>query len=156
MKDIKIAIVIPVYNDWENLPALFERLERSLSDRCGEVGIFVVNDCSSADPFAFIQECRRRSFTAISRVVQITLNRNMGHQGAIVIGICHVLKQERVDGIVIMDADGEDRPEDISLLIEMMEKTKRSSASTDRCSGTMMMRPTGYCMQNSSMCAIFH
>jgi hypothetical protein len=49
----------------------------------------------------------------------------MGHQGAIVVGLCHVLRQQSSDCIVIMDADGEDRPEDIAQLIDRMEQTKR-------------------------------
>ncbi len=127
MEDPKIAIVIPLYNDWENLPPLLDRIDQSLSGQQSTVSIFIVDDCSTSGAGTFLDNCRQKDFSHISRIFKIRLSRNMGHQGAIVVGICHVIKKAIADCIVIMDADGEDRPEDIEKLLEKMEKTGRRS-----------------------------
>jgi len=60
----------------------------------------------------------------------------MGHQRAIAIGLSEVFQREHYDAVVVMDADGEDRPEDVFKLIQafledpnrivVAQRTKRS------------------------------
>jgi hypothetical protein len=45
------------------------------------------------------------------------LARNLGHQRAIAVGLSHVEVSIRCDCVIVMDADGEDRPEDVVRLI---------------------------------------
>jgi polyisoprenyl-phosphate glycosyltransferase len=47
-----------------------------------------------------------------------TLRRNLGHQRAIAIGLCRLREVEDCDLIVVMDADGEDKPDDIPRLVQ--------------------------------------
>lgn len=123
MKNTNIAIVTPVYNDWDNVYPLIERIDRSLSGRDESVKVFIIDDYSLSGADEFRQNCRHQAFSNISQISILKLNRNMGHQGAIVIGLCHVVINECADGIVIMDADGEDRPEDIVQLLDMLDQS---------------------------------
>lgn len=123
MKNTKIAVVTPVYNDWESLYPLLDRIDQVLSEQYESVGIFIIDDYSLSGADDFIQKCRHRAYKNISQIVKLKLNRNMGHQGAIVIGICHVIMNENADCIVVMDADGEDRPEDIVNLLGVLDQS---------------------------------
>ncbi len=50
------------------------------------------------------------------------LARNLGHQKAIALGIAYINADVRSDFIIVMDADGEDRPEDIAKLLQESNK----------------------------------
>jgi hypothetical protein len=49
----------------------------------------------------------------------LQLQANLGHQRAICVGICYINEHLPCDAIVVMDADGEDRPEDAVRLIQL-------------------------------------
>ena len=51
----------------------------------------------------------------------VNLHRNIGHQKAIAIGLAYAREHLRYDHIIIMDCDGEDRPEDIPELIKGLQ-----------------------------------
>jgi len=58
---------------------------------------------------------------SLSTIEVLRLRRNLGHQRAICIGLCVVTINDRyagTDAVVIMDADGEDRPSDVPRLIQ--------------------------------------
>lgn len=54
----------------------------------------------------------------ISSVEIVTLQRNGGHQLAIAVGLAHLAETSDADVVVVMDADGEDRPEDMIKLLD--------------------------------------
>jgi polyisoprenyl-phosphate glycosyltransferase len=111
---LNIAILTPVFNDWQSLKELLQRIDNLEWPTASRLRVIIVNDGSNApwiDPFA---ACR---FTQISAVVVIDLACNLGHQRAIALGLA-VLAQEKADDlIVVMDSDGEDDPNDIARLI---------------------------------------
>lgn len=49
---------------------------------------------------------------AIASMRLLVLRRNLGHQRAIAVGLCHADAKLDFDSILLMDADGEDAPED--------------------------------------------
>jgi polyisoprenyl-phosphate glycosyltransferase len=53
----------------------------------------------------------------------VALRRNFGHQRAIAVALAYVQQKLPADAIVVMDADGEDRPEDIARLVEALENS---------------------------------
>jgi polyisoprenyl-phosphate glycosyltransferase len=57
----------------------------------------------------------------------LRLRRNLGHQRAIAIGLSFIHAERQCDAVVIMDADGEDKPEDVPRLIEtfLSEKSRK-------------------------------
>jgi glycosyltransferase involved in cell wall biosynthesis len=111
----RLAFMIPVYNDWQSFQILVERIDRLVSSWNAEISVFVVDDCS-------ISELPDRSdFGSLSRIRHLeflSLSANLGHQRAIAVGLCELELREDFDGVVVMDSDGEDRPEEIGGLVE--------------------------------------
>ena len=122
-KIIHTAILIPLYNDWQSLFDLLNGIDRILSGLNRKTTIYISDDHSSVDYIGFVQKLKKKSFVNIEALKVIRLRRNMGHQGAIAVGICHIVSQKKEDCILIMDADGEDKPEDIPRLLSRMEET---------------------------------
>ena len=123
----KIAILIPVYNDWSSLPLLIQRMDEVFFNTKNTIELFIIDDFSSLKPSKFIQPCTKKKYQNLSCITQLTLCRNMGHQAAIAIGLSHIATHSDYECVVIMDADGEDRPEDIPLLLNSMRGTNNSS-----------------------------
>jgi glycosyltransferase involved in cell wall biosynthesis len=99
------SIVIPVYNEQEVLPALFERLARLLEELDGEGEVVLVDDGSQDGSVAPMLAMAARDV----RFKVLQLSRNFGHQIAITAGL------DFADGnaVVVMDADLQDPPETV-------------------------------------------
>lgn len=110
---MEAAVLIPVYNDWEALRLLLMQLEKE--NIAGKV--LVVNDGS-------LDNIDKSELTTTIPLTILHLNRNVGHQKAIAIGLSHLAVETTNQPIVIMDADGEDDPADIQRLLERHSQTK--------------------------------
>jgi glycosyltransferase involved in cell wall biosynthesis len=105
-----VTILTPLYNDWEALGLLLERIHAVVPESLRrEVSVVVVNDCSTLDPPAL---------PTVLPLRILHLSRNVGHQKAIALGLAYLAKEGTSGRIVVMDSDGEDRPEDIPRLVE--------------------------------------
>lgn len=107
-----LTIISPVYNDWESFVLLLRRIDEVMADKNLRAQVLAVNDGS------FTDLNMDKDWKNISRIQKLNLIRNMGHQRAIAVGLSYCWKEGISDYIVVMDADGEDKPEDISLLID--------------------------------------
>jgi dolichol-phosphate mannosyltransferase len=106
-----ISVAIPVFNEAEVLPHLLSRLRRVLdSIHGGPHEIVFVNDGSSDDTLAILEAEARED----PRLLVIALARNFGHQAALTAALAHTTG----DVIVVMDADLQDAPEAIPILLE--------------------------------------
>jgi len=112
-----IIILIPVYNDWEALELLIGALDAKLAESKLEADILLIDDGSTSSH----DRWRRAggTYPAIGNIEILELSRNLGHQRAIAVGLAYVRHKRRCNAVVIMDADGEDSPEDVPRLIEM-------------------------------------
>ena len=111
----KTWIVTPVFEDVEAFTQLLQGLTGALGD-----GFYVVavDDASVQHPLPSDILEKQSINGAI-----ITLRRNVGHQQAIAIGLQHISTQlNPEDRVVIMDCDGEDRPESIPLLLQELNQ----------------------------------
>ena len=116
------VILIPVYNDYAALSMLFMALQPLIAeDR--RVMILIVDDGSTATSD---ERWRSPADTRIP-VQMLRLRRNVGHQRAIAIGLTYIYRHLPCDAVVVMDADGEDRPEDVPRLMDAFEQLERSS-----------------------------
>jgi hypothetical protein len=109
----RLFVVCPVYLDTES----FLRLRVELRARLGEalpaarVHFVVVDDSAGADP----EIARLR---ALEEVEVVTPPFSLGHQRALVFGLRRLGGRLADDDLVVtMDADGEDRPEDVPRLV---------------------------------------
>lgn len=107
------VLLIPAYNDWTALAALVPALDRCLAAEGLRAEIVVVDDGSEE----CVDEIAPGPLPAIDGATILRLCRNMGHQRAIAIGLCHLAEASEADVVVVMDSDGEDRPEDVVRLI---------------------------------------
>lgn len=101
---MKLDIVIPIYNEQENLPELCRRLTLAC-DGMADVHwrVIFVNDHSRDDSVRMILEQRQRD----PRFALVELSRNFGHAAAISAGMAHA----DGDAVVLMDGDLQDPPE---------------------------------------------
>jgi glycosyltransferase involved in cell wall biosynthesis len=112
---LNIAILTPVFNDWESLRELLRRIDTLEYPVASRLRVVVINDGSSTPEPSDLTA--PHGFSQISTVVVVDLACNLGHQRAIALGLA-VLAQEKADDlIVVMDSDGEDDPSDIVRLI---------------------------------------
>ncbi|HZY79966.1 MAG TPA: glycosyltransferase family 2 protein [Cyclobacteriaceae bacterium] len=106
-----IAVVIPVFNEENNVSLLYDRLH-GVMNSVGKTYRFVfVNDGSRDGTLQKIRELSAKD----KHVKYIDLSRNFGHQVAVTAGL-HFAKGKRV---VIIDADLQDPPE---LIVDMDKK----------------------------------
>ncbi len=111
----QIAIVIPVFNDWDAAQRLLPLIDGALGATSCRAQVLLVDDASTADP----SNDWPGGFARINGVSILRLRRNLGHQRAIAIGLVHVYQTWlKIDALVVMDADGEDRPQDIPALLD--------------------------------------
>jgi polyisoprenyl-phosphate glycosyltransferase len=108
------SIVIPVYNEAEVLPALYDRLTRVMEGLVEPYEIIFVNDGSQDDSTLLLRDFQARD----ERVKFLSFSRNFGHQIAITAGLDYSSGQ----AAVVMDADLQDPPEVVPQLIEQWRK----------------------------------
>ncbi len=105
-----ISVVVPLYNEADNLPELTDRL-RTVLDGCdSDWEVILVDDGSQDGSWEFIESVHRED----SRFQGIQLSRNFGQQPALMAGLRHT----NGDVVIPMDADLQDPPEVIENLIE--------------------------------------
>ena len=107
-----ISIIIPVYNEKENLAPLVASLVTHCSQLVKE---FVFVDDGSSDGTS--EELARLQYSQ-NQMKILTLKRNFGQTAAIAAGIDHT----EGDIIVTMDGDGQNDPADIPMLIKKIEE----------------------------------
>lgn len=107
-----LVILTPVLNDWKSLELLAHALA-SLPAHGPEVHIVVVDDGSAVQaPDSAVIALKR-----VGDVSVIRLRRTVGHQRAIALGLRYIADALTFDRLLVMDADGEDSPESIPLLL---------------------------------------
>lgn len=102
-RPVDLSLVIPAYNEEENLPTLYIRLVAALDPLGLNYEIIFVNDGSRDRTLELLQLITQND----ERVVVVDLARNFGHQVAISAGMA----QTRGRAVIIMDADLQDPPE---------------------------------------------
>ena len=114
-----LNILIPVYNDWDSLELLISNIENiNFSNKINSVRYTIVNDDSS-------QHLPENKFKG-KNIEIVELNRNLGHQKALAVGLSHIAMNGNCEYVLVMDSDGEDKPEHIIKLFDMAESNPNS------------------------------
>ncbi len=111
---MKLSIVLPIYNEGESIPELFERIVEVLNGLAYPYEIIAVNDGSKDNSATVLNEIAKRY--PVVRVIHFRVN--AGQTAAIHAGIEHATG----DIIIPLDSDLENDPKDIVKMLEKMEE----------------------------------
>ncbi len=111
-----LRVVTPVFNDWACFIRLVQELDGACESLACRVSVLAIDDGSTDAAPRNLQAAG--PLTSLNKVEIVSLAMNVGHQRAIAVGLAIAADDGETDAIVIMDADGEDRPQDIARLIE--------------------------------------
>ena len=109
MSDTKFSIVVPVFNEAESLAELYRRMCAVMDGLDGAGELILVNDGSHDGTAQLLRALQAKD----ARVRVLEFSRNFGHQMAITAGL------DYADGsaVIVIDADLQDPPEAIPLLV---------------------------------------
>ena len=110
---MKIKILIPIYNDWQSVFKLLENIDLEITGLEEEISVIIVNDASTEQRPEF-----NFSLNNLKSISIINMKENRGHARCNAAGLKYINEKEDFDYVIPMDGDGEDRPEEIKLLIE--------------------------------------
>jgi len=114
---LQVVILCPLYNDeacFNVFAAQLKKETEALTKH--QFSLLIVNDGSFKKPYVNVALPAKT----------IHLHKNMGHQKALAIGLSYAHHNLAFDNLIIMDADGEDKPEDITLLLQASEQTNKT------------------------------
>tara|TARA_B100000795_G_scaffold108032_1_gene79775 strand:+ start:20 stop:892 length:873 start_codon:yes stop_codon:yes gene_type:complete len=112
----KIKILIPIYNDWQSVFKLLENINLESSVLEDEFSVIIINDASTENKPELLTNLEN-----LKSVQVINMRKNKGHARCNAAGMKYINEKEEFDYIIPMDGDGEDRPEELSLLIEKIK-----------------------------------
>ena len=121
MSFIQFSVVIPLYNEEDNILELYRRLTHTMESLCKSEGIsenlyeiIMVNDGSRDRTWDLIKELHQKD----NRVKGINFSRNFGQHPAIIAGLSYA----KGNVIILMDGDLQDPPEEIPRLFKKFKE----------------------------------
>lgn len=115
--NMKYSVVVPVFNEEENIPTLHAEIKETLEGMGEPYEIIFIDDGSSDNTVQVVQ--------TLSPVTLIRLRKNYGQTAAMDAGI----KTATGDIIITMDGDGQNPPQEIPKLVKAMEETGKDIIS---------------------------
>ncbi len=123
----KIKILIPVYNDWESLIKLLDEINKIIEDiKSVEFDCMIVNDASTTKPPDITVPKN------IKKIEIFNMKQNRGHARCNAFGLRYLSKKDNFDHLIVMDGDGEDRPEEIKYLVNQALEDQEVSVVAKR------------------------
>ena len=124
---MKIIILIPIYNDWQSVFKLLENIDLEITGLDVEFSVLIVNDASTEQRSEI-----NFNLNNLKSVQVINMKENRGHARCNAAGLKYINEKEDFDYVIPMDGDGEDRPEEIKLLIEKAKEYPNVVITGDR------------------------
>ena len=123
----KIIILIPIFNDWKSLKKLLIEINESIKS-FDDINFecLIVNDASTIQP----QELNKPSNFESLEI--LNMRENKGHARCNAFGIRYIFQKKKFDNLILMDGDGEDRPEEITNLVEKIKENPNLSVVAKR------------------------
>ncbi len=109
-----LSVVIPAYNEEENIPILYEKLKKVLDGIGQDYEVIFVDDGSTDGTYQRLRELAEKDH----RLKVIRFKRNYGQTAAMSAGFEHA----KGEVIITLDADLQNDPEDIPLLLEKLKE----------------------------------
>ena len=123
----KFTILIPIYNDWESLEKLLDEINLSIKNIKD-----TQFDCVIVDDRSTIKNSKINIPPRINSIKIIHMSKNKGHARCNALGIKYLSQNTNFDYLILMDGDGEDRPEEIKLLVDKVLNEPNKSVVAKR------------------------
>ena len=123
----KFTILIPIFNDWESLEKLLNKINDNIKKiKEAQFDCVIINDCST------IKKSKIKIPSQIHSIRIINMSKNKGHARCNAFGIKYLSNDTDLDYLILMDGDGEDRPEEIELLVNKVLNEPNKSVVAKR------------------------
>ena len=124
---IKFIVLIPLYNDWKSVSKLLKEIDQETNRWEAEVSVILVNDSSTEERSGL-----ESTYQKIKSVKILNMKKNQVHQRCIAAGLKYICKNEDFDRVIVMDADGEDRPEELSNFFKKAQENPSMTVTGNR------------------------
>ena len=123
----KFIILIPIYNDWKSVFKLLENIDLQIAEWDAEVFVLIVNDASTEE-----RASAKLSYTNLKSVRVMNMKRNQGHARCNATGLKFLTEKEDFNYVILMDGDGEDRPEELTSLFKKSKENPLKTVTANR------------------------
>ena len=123
----KFIILIPIYNDWKSVFQLLENIDLQIAKWDAEVLVLIINDGSTEE-----KTVTELSFKNIKTVRVMNMKQNQGHARCNAAGLKYLTEKEDFDYVILMDGDGEDRPEELTSLFNKSKENPLKTVTANR------------------------
>ncbi len=123
----KFIILIPIYNDCKSVFQLLENIDLQIAKWDAEVLVLIINDSSTEE-----RPATELSFKNIKTVRVMNMKQNQGHARCNAAGLKYLTEKEDFDYVILMDGDGEDRPEELTSLFNKSKENPLKTVTANR------------------------
>lgn len=123
---MKLALIIPCYNEQESLPIFYEETMKIISNMQCEYELIFINDGSKDKTLEILKGFALKN----ENVTYISFSRNFGKEAAMYAGFCNA----RGDYVAVMDADMQDPPALLPQMVDILQSGEYDSVATRRIS----------------------
>ena len=123
----KFFILISIYNDWESAFKLLENIDSEVGSWKADVFVLLINDASTEK-----KPITKLNFKNLKSVKLINMKRNRGHARCYASGLKFLTEKEDFDYVILMDGDGEDRPEELNLIFNKLKENPLKTITANR------------------------
>ena len=123
----KYIILIPVYNDWKSVFKLLKEINFQVAKWNADVSILIMNDASTE-----VCPTNELSLENLKLIRIMNMKKNQGHARCIATGLKFLFEREKFDYVIVMDGDGEDRPEELNLLFNKSSENPNKVITANR------------------------
>ncbi|MBQ6594424.1 MAG: glycosyltransferase family 2 protein [Clostridia bacterium] len=124
MRNEKLTIIVPCYNESEALPFLYREVASVADSMECTCELLLINDGSRDDTLRVMKELSERDV----RVKYLSFARNFGKEAALYAGLCNA----KGDYVAVMDADLQDPPSLLPRMLEILRSGEYDTVATRR------------------------
>ena len=125
----RIAIVMPVLDDWVSFSMVIKGITQIFA---GTERRFIVIAVDDGSTLHLGNDGILEHGSCIETIEVLQLAINLGHQRAIAVGLASIAQRDDISTVIVMDSDGQDRPEDIVTLLAMADRHPEHVVSAQR------------------------
>ena len=123
----KFIILIPLFNDWKSVSKLLNEINSQVINWNADVSVIIVNDASTE-----ARSGLESNYKKIKSVKILNMKENRVHQRCIASGLKYICENEDFDRVIVMDADGEDRPEELNNFFNKAQENSKVTITGNR------------------------